>query len=109
MPGVSDPATARHVAASAGTSCAGSPSRGAPSAASGYDVSMQLHDAHQFVASLERDLGPESIYKSSVVNLIADLQEETYRSTDEREKVRLASLELRARLILDRWRKREVN
>ncbi len=70
---------------------------------------MDFRNATATVVDLEHHLGPESIHRPVVVELIADLQERTFRSTDEAEKVQLASLELRARLILDRWRKRGTN
>ena len=70
---------------------------------------MDFRSDMAIVLDLERDLGPESVHRPVVEKLVADLQERTYRSTDEAEKVRLASLESRARLILDRWRKRDTN
>ena len=67
------------------------------------------HDGTALVVGLERDLGAESVYRCTLLSFIADLQERTYRSTDDGEKVRLATLELRARLILNRWKKRDTN
>ncbi len=70
---------------------------------------MDFRNATAIVIDLERHLGPESVHRPVVVELIADLQERTFRSTDGPQKVRLASLELRARMILNRWLKRDTN
>jgi len=45
------------------------------------------------------------LYAKRLETTIAGLMDATYESADPDEKQRLAALELRCRLILDRWRK----
>ena len=61
------------------------------------------------VAELERD--PESVpaFYSELESAIQWLMDTTFASTDPKEKTRLASVGIRARLVLDRWRKGNRN
>ena len=52
---------------------------------------------------------PESVYRPVIEKLIAELMDATFEATDTDMKVRLASLELRARALLERWEVRGVN
>ena len=72
-------------------------------------LALNIKDAVAFVSNLEQNLGPESAHRRSLEGLIAELMEETFRSNDPSEKALLASVEMRARLILERWKKSEVN
>jgi len=70
---------------------------------------MDDHEAHRLVGDLERTDGAESVYRSTLEALVADLMERTFKSTDQAEKARLATPEMRTRLILRRWSKWNAN
>ena len=74
-----------------------------------YNAGTDDHGAHRLVADLEHIDGAESTYRPIVEALVANLMERTFRSTDQAKKVRLGALEMRARLILKRWKGRNVN
>ena len=65
--------------------------------------------AVSFVSGLEADLRPESLYRQTLEGIIAELVDATFESTDPNEKALLATVEMRARLILDRWKKLNLN
>ena len=70
---------------------------------------MTIPEATALIEDLEHRPGPESTYRPALETLIADLMEQTYRSTDVTKRVTLAKLETRARLILLRWLKQGTN
>ena len=70
---------------------------------------MTIVEAISLITRLERYPAPESTYRATIETLIADLMDQTYGSTNPAEKVTLASLEMRARLIRERWLKDGVN
>ena len=63
----------------------------------------------RLLTRLEHYPGPESTYRPTLERMIADLMEQTYRSTDASQKITLATLEMRARLIRERWLKQGTN
>jgi hypothetical protein len=57
----------------------------------------------RYLRDLETTRPSPAFRRAGVVEIVAELMELTYRSTDQDEKVRLAVLELRARALLERW------
>ena len=62
-----------------------------------------------FVAELERDPERVPAFYSELELAIQLLMNTTFESNDPKEKIRLASVEMRARLVLGRWRKENRN
>ena len=70
---------------------------------------MDLSQCQASVAELERDLNRAPAYYGQLESAINWLMDSTFESTDPAEKTRLAALELRARGVLERFRKEGSN
>ena len=71
---------------------------------------MHLDDAVTTILHVEHnDRALETVYRPAIEGIIAELQDATFEATDTDIRVQLAALELRARLVLERWEVRAVN
>ncbi len=70
---------------------------------------MNLSQCQALVADLERDPRRLPAYHGQLESAIKWLMDRTFESTDPADKTRLAALELRARGVLERFRKANVN
>ena len=70
---------------------------------------MDIARCQQLVGDLEADLSRVPAYHTELEATIRWLMDVTFTSTDPKEKARLAATELRARLVLERFRKAGVN
>lgn len=61
---------------------------------------------HDLIAHLERNPDAVPAYARALEQTISDLMDATFHSQDADERSRLATLEMRGRLVLERWRVR---
>ncbi len=74
-----------------------------------YPTPMNASRCQFLVVELEADPDRVPAYYSELELAIRWLMDTTFESTDPKEKTQLASIEMRARLVLDRWRKGNRN
>ncbi|UCC29793.1 MAG: hypothetical protein JSU86_16505 [Phycisphaerales bacterium] len=70
---------------------------------------MDLSRAAKLIKSLERDPEHVQTYYGDLDAAIRWLMDTTFEATDAKEKARLAATEMRARLVLEAFRKRGTN
>ena len=73
---------------------------------------IDLDQAREFVAELERDPGRVQLYMGELESLIARRMEEAYALAKQGEterKMELGGVEYRARLALERWKRASAN
>ena len=74
---------------------------------------MDLARSEALVGQLEKSLGRVPLYYGDLETMIATLMEDIYQlsltAADSDRKMRLIALEYRARLVLERFRKQNVN
>ncbi len=73
------------------------------------DCGVNLACCQSLVRELERYPTRVQAYYGDLEAAIAWLMDVTFKATDPNEKRRLAATELRARLLLERFRKRDAN
>ena len=74
-----------------------------------YPTPMNASSCQSLVAELERDPEQVPAYHGNLESALKWLMDATFKSTDPKEKTYLASIEMRARLVLERWRKGHRN
>ena len=70
---------------------------------------MTNRQRESLVAHLERNPALTQFWVRTLEDIIADLMTDIYEAAAKGHKIRLAGLELRARRVLDRWRKAGSN
>ena len=70
---------------------------------------MNFSQCQALIADLERDPRRLPVYHGELEAAVSWLMDCTFESTDPAEKTRLAALELRARGVLERFRKANMN
>ncbi len=70
---------------------------------------MDASRCQALVAELEIDPDLVPAYYGELATSIAWLMQRTFDSKDSAEKARLATVEMRARLVLERWKKQNRN
>ena len=70
---------------------------------------MNASRCQALVAELERDPERVPAYHRELELAIQRLMDTTFENAEPKEKIRLASIEMRARFVLDRWRKGNRN
>ncbi len=70
---------------------------------------MDLNRCQRLVAELEHDPGQVPAFYGELESAIRWLMDTTFESEDPSEKTRLAATEMRARLVLERFKKLGIN
>jgi len=70
---------------------------------------VDLSSVAKLINGLERNTEHVQAYYSNLEDVIRRLMDATFEATDPNEKARLAATEMRARLVLEAFRKRGTN